>query len=57
MEKLDYVSPTVATNTDTITVRAVVPNPLIPGLPANGPAPRELFDGEFVTVVMRACNR
>jgi membrane fusion protein, multidrug efflux system len=50
--KLDYVSPTVATNTDTITVRAVVPNPLLPGMPPAGPAPRELFDGEFVTVMV-----
>ncbi len=50
--KLDYVSPTVATNTDTITVRGVVPNPLLPGVPPNGPAPRELFDGEFVTVMV-----
>jgi membrane fusion protein, multidrug efflux system len=49
--KLDYVSPTVATNTDTITVRGVVPNPFIPGMPEKGPAPRELFDGEFVTVL------
>jgi membrane fusion protein (multidrug efflux system) len=50
--KADYVSPTVAANTDTITFRAVVPNPLIPGLPEHGPAPRELFDGEFVTVLI-----
>jgi membrane fusion protein, multidrug efflux system len=50
--KLDYVSPTVATNTDTITVRGVVPNPLLPDVPPNGPAPRELFDGEFVTVMI-----
>src|SRR6266436_8681991 len=50
--KLDYVSPTVATNTDTIMVRGVVPNPLIPGVPPGGPAPRELFDGEFVTVLI-----
>jgi membrane fusion protein (multidrug efflux system) len=50
--KLDYVSPTIATNTDTVTVRAVVSNPLLPGIPANGPAPRELFDGEFVTVLL-----
>jgi membrane fusion protein (multidrug efflux system) len=50
--KPDYVSPTVAENTDTVTVRGVFPNPLIPGVPANGPAPRELFDGEFVTVVL-----
>ena len=49
--KLDYVSPTVATNTDTVTARGVIPNPLLPGMPANGPAPRELFDGEFVTVL------
>jgi membrane fusion protein, multidrug efflux system len=50
--KLDYVSPTVATNTDTIMVRAVIPNPLLPGVPPNAPAPRELFDGEFVTVMV-----
>jgi membrane fusion protein, multidrug efflux system len=49
--KLDYVSPTVATNTDTVTVRGVFPNPLLPDIPANSPAPRELFDGEFVTVL------
>src|SRR4051812_19951018 len=49
--KLDYVSPTIATNTDTVTVRGVVPNPLIPGMPPGAPAPRELFDGEFVTVM------
>jgi membrane fusion protein (multidrug efflux system) len=50
--KLDYVSPTVATNTDTIQVRGVIPNPLLPGLPPGTPAPRELFDGEFVTVMI-----
>ncbi|MBO0738192.1 MAG: efflux transporter periplasmic adaptor subunit, partial [Alphaproteobacteria bacterium] len=50
--KLDYVSPTVATNTDTVTVRAVIPNPLRPDAPKNAPAPRELFDGEFVTVLL-----
>jgi membrane fusion protein (multidrug efflux system) len=50
--KLDYVSPTVAENTDTLTVRAIMPNPLIPGLPPTEPVPRELFDGEFVTVLI-----
>src|SRR6201993_121497 len=50
--KLDYVSPTVAETTDTVTVRGVFPNPLLPGLPVNGPAARELFDGEFVTVML-----
>jgi membrane fusion protein, multidrug efflux system len=50
--KLDYVSPTVAENTDTLTVRAVIPNPRIPGMPASDTASRELFDGEFVTVLL-----
>src|SRR6201997_3641171 len=50
--KLDYVSPTVATNTDTTMVRAVIPNPRFPNVPPNSPAPRELFDGEFVTVMV-----
>jgi membrane fusion protein, multidrug efflux system len=50
--RLDYIAPTVTANTDTVTVRAVVPNPLIAGLAANAPAPRELFDGEFVTVLL-----
>src|SRR5689334_13459456 len=50
--KLDYVGPTVATNTDTITVRGVIPNPRFPNMPPDSPAPRELFDGEFVTVMI-----
>jgi membrane fusion protein, multidrug efflux system len=50
--KLDYVGPTVATNTDTITVRGVIPNPRFPNVPPDAPAPRELFDGEFVTVMV-----
>src|SRR6202023_1320031 len=35
--KPDYVSPTVAENTDTLTVRGVFPNPIIPGVPATRP--------------------
>jgi membrane fusion protein (multidrug efflux system) len=50
--KADYVSPIVAENTDTLTVRGVFPNPVIAGVPVNGPAARELFDGEFVTVLL-----
>jgi membrane fusion protein (multidrug efflux system) len=50
--KPDYVSPTVATNTDTIMVRGVFPNPLRPGATSGEPVPRELFDGEFVTVMV-----
>jgi membrane fusion protein (multidrug efflux system) len=51
--KLDYVSPTVAENTDTITLRGVMPNPLFPGMKAGQPGARELDDGEFVTVLLQ----
>ena len=50
--KLDYVSPTVAENTDTITLRGVVPNPVVQGMKAGQPGSRELTDGEFVTVML-----
>jgi membrane fusion protein, multidrug efflux system len=50
--KLDYVSPTVAENTDTITLRGVVPNPVFAGMKAGSPGSRELTDGEFVTVLL-----
>jgi membrane fusion protein, multidrug efflux system len=50
--KLDYVSPTVAENTDTITARGVIPNPVSPDMKASQPGSRELTDGEFVTVML-----
>lgn len=51
--KLDYVSPTVAEQTDTFMVRGVVPNPVLPGLQPNDPGSRPLIDGEFVTVLLQ----
>jgi membrane fusion protein (multidrug efflux system) len=50
--KLDYGSPTVAENTDTIVLRGVIPNPVFPGMTAGQPGSRELVDGEFVTVLL-----
>jgi membrane fusion protein, multidrug efflux system len=50
--KLDYVSPTVAENTDTITVRGVIPNTVFPGMKVGTPGSRQLTDGEFVTVLL-----
>src|SRR5260370_10146064 len=47
--KLDYASPTVAENTDTITLRGVVPNPVFPGMQAGHPAAREPTDAEVVS--------
>jgi membrane fusion protein (multidrug efflux system) len=50
--KVDYASPTVAENTDTITLRGVIPNPVFPGMNAGQPGSRELADGEFVSVLL-----
>jgi len=50
--RLDYVSPTVAQTTDTITLRGVIPNLVHPGLKIGQPGARELTDGEFVTVLL-----
>ena len=51
---LDYADPTVATTTDTLTLRAVMPNPLRPGMNSGQPGARELLDGQFVTVMLEA---
>jgi membrane fusion protein (multidrug efflux system) len=50
--KIDYVSPTIDENTDTVTVRGVIPNPVLPGMKARDPGSRGLIDGEFVTVLL-----
>ncbi|MBV9202759.1 MAG: efflux RND transporter periplasmic adaptor subunit [Alphaproteobacteria bacterium] len=49
---LDYVSPTVDQNTETITLRGVIPNPLLPETRAGELRLRQLTDGEFVTVLL-----
>jgi membrane fusion protein (multidrug efflux system) len=48
--KLDYVDPSVATNTDTLTLRARIANPVRAGSKAGDLGNRDLVDGEFVTV-------
>lgn len=50
---LNYVDNTVATNTDTLTLRGSIPNPLRPGSKPGEPGQRELADGEFVTVMLQ----
>ena len=50
--KLDYVDPIVAPNTDTITLRASIPNPVRAGAKPGDPGSRDLVDGEFVTVLL-----
>ncbi|GAC1338310.1 MAG: efflux RND transporter periplasmic adaptor subunit [Acetobacteraceae bacterium] len=50
--QLNYVDNTVAANTDTLTLRGAIANPLRPGVKAGDPGARELNDGEFVTVTL-----
>jgi membrane fusion protein (multidrug efflux system) len=50
--KLDYASPTVGENTDTITLRGIIPNTVFPGMKVGTPGSRQLIDGEFVTVLL-----
>jgi membrane fusion protein, multidrug efflux system len=50
--KLDYVAPTVAENTDTVTFRGVIANPVFPWMKQGQPGSRELRDGEFVSVLL-----
>jgi membrane fusion protein (multidrug efflux system) len=48
--KLDYIDPSVATGTDTLTLRARIPNPVRAGGTPGDLASRDLVDSEFVTV-------
>ena len=50
--RLDYVDPSVAPNTDTLTLRAHIANPIRPGAKPGDVGNRELADGEFVTVTV-----
>lgn len=48
--RIDFVDTQVDRNTDSILVRALVPNPRREGVPVGQPGDRDLIDGQFVTV-------
>ncbi|QPF93011.1 efflux RND transporter periplasmic adaptor subunit [Bradyrhizobium commune] len=50
--KLNFVDNTIAQNTDTITVRGEIANPILRAPSAAGVTVHELTDGEFVTVLL-----
>ena len=50
--KLNFVDNTIAQNTDTITVRGEIANPILRAPSAAGVTVHELTDGEFATVVL-----
>jgi membrane fusion protein, multidrug efflux system len=49
---LNFANNTVTTNTDTITLRGEIENPPTQHVEGSGTPIRELFDGEFVTVLL-----
>ena len=50
--KLDFVNNTIAANTDTITLRGEIANPLLFDQTQTRSTARELYDGEFVSVLL-----
>jgi membrane fusion protein (multidrug efflux system) len=52
--RLDYADPSVAPNTDSLTLRATIPNPVREGARPGEPGNRDLLDGAFVTVFLEA---
>ena len=48
---IDYVEPSVQATTDTLLVRAKIPNPPLKPIEEGKPVLRRLIDGEYVTVV------
>ena len=50
--KFDYLDPTVSQTTDTLTARAVLPNPLLDAASGGNQGVRQLTDGEFVQVLV-----
>jgi membrane fusion protein, multidrug efflux system len=52
--KLDFINNAIAKDTDTVTVRAVIPNPVLSSQTAGGVNLRELIADEFVTVLLES---
>jgi membrane fusion protein (multidrug efflux system) len=52
--KLDFVNNAIAQDTDTVTVRGVIPNPVLEEETAGGVNLRELIADEFVTVILES---
>lgn len=50
--RLNFVDNTIATSTDTITLRGQIANPMVQEVKGSGTPVRELFDGEFVSVLL-----
>jgi membrane fusion protein (multidrug efflux system) len=54
--KLDFINNVIAENTDTLLIRAVIPNPVLASQTAGGVKLRELVPDEFVTVLLESVD-
>lgn len=54
--RIDFVDPQIDRNTDTILVRALMPNPLRGPAAPGQPGDRELVDGQFVSVFVEGAE-
>jgi membrane fusion protein (multidrug efflux system) len=54
--RIDYADPSVSQATDTIMLRAALPNPLRPGARPGDPGSRDLVDGAFVSVLVEGAK-
>jgi membrane fusion protein, multidrug efflux system len=52
--KLDFINNAIGQDTDTVTVRGVIPNPVLASQTAGGVNLRELIADEFVTVLLES---
>lgn len=54
--RIDFIDPQIDRNTDTILVRALMPNPVRRDQVAGQPSDRELIDGQFVSVFVEGAE-
>jgi len=54
--KVDFINNAIAQDTDTVTVRGVIPNPVLASQTAGGVNLRELIADEFVTILLESVN-
>jgi membrane fusion protein, multidrug efflux system len=54
--RIDFVDTQVDRNTDSLLVRALIPNPRRDSVPVGQPGDRELIDGQFVTVFVEGAE-
>lgn len=54
--RIDFIDAALARDTDSLLVRASIPNPVRQGATAGEPGARELLDGQFVTVLLEGAE-